>query len=121
WRSERVQRLFGERLELTNWPGQPSFDFGQRTLENAGQQFVLRMPLPRTSRVRLFYAFGVSNLGGVSLGRRGGTAVSLAAGADAVDNPVLDPATNRRTLVLRPNAGLFVDRGGSLLVSVVRT
>jgi hypothetical protein len=119
--SDRVRRAFSERLELTNWPGQPSFDFARRTLENAGQQYVLRVPLPRTRRARLFYAFGVSTLGGVSLGRRGGTSVSLAAGADAVDNPVVDPATGRRTVLLRPNAGVFVDRGGSLLVSLVRT
>jgi hypothetical protein len=121
FRSARVQRLFSDRLELTNWPGQPSFDFARRTIENAGQQYVLRVPLPRTRRARLFYAFGVSTLGGVSIGRRGGTSVSIAAGADAVDNPVIDPATGRRTVVLRPNAGVFVDRGGSLLVSLVRT
>jgi hypothetical protein len=119
--SDRVRRAFSETLELTNWPGQPSFDFARRTLENAGQQYVLRVPLPRTGRARLFYAFGVSTLGGVSIGRRGGTSVSLAAGADAVDNPVVDPATGRRTVLLRPNAGVFVDRGGSLLVSLVRT
>ena len=119
--SDRVQRLFSERLELTNWPGQASFDVARRTLENAGQQYVLRVPLPRTSRVRLFYAFGVSTLGGVSVGRRGGTGVSLGVGADVVDNPVVDPATGRRTAVLRPNAGVFVDRGGSLLASLVRT
>lgn len=34
--SARVQRFFSERLELTNWPGQPSFDVARRTLENAG-------------------------------------------------------------------------------------
>jgi hypothetical protein len=121
FRSERVRRFFSERLELTNWPGQPSWDPVRRTLENAGQQYTLRIPLPRTRRVRLLYAFGVSTLGGLSVGRPGGLAVSLAAGADAVDNPVLDPATMRRTVVLRPNAGLFVDRGGSLLFSAVRT
>lgn len=121
FRSERVRRFFAETVELTNWPGQPSFDPQRRTLENAGQQYALRVPVPGTRHVRLFYAFGVSTLGGLSFGRPGGAGVSIAGGADAVDNPVVDPATGRRTVVLRPNAGLFVDRGGSLLVSIVRT
>jgi hypothetical protein len=121
FRSLAVRRFFSEKVQLTNWPLQPSFDFGRRTLENAGQQFVLRAPLPGTKSVRAFYAFGVSGIGGLSFGRAGGTSLSVGFGAEAVDTPVVDTTTGARTAVLRPNAGLFLDRGGSLLVSVTRT
>ena len=118
FRSQHVQNFFSRTVELTNWPLQPTLAFPGTTLENAGQEFLLRWRLPRTDRYRGFFAFGISTLGGVSIGEKGGLAWSIAAGADAVDNPIIDQSSGRKTVVLKPNAGFFVDRDGSLLFSL---
>lgn len=114
-----LQRLFSERFTLTNWPLQPVVSVPDLTLENTGQQYVLRAPLPGTSQWRGLYMFGVSTLFGVSRQLRDGYAVSMGLGADAVRITVLDSLTDRRTVDLRPNAGLFFDREGSLLASLL--
>jgi hypothetical protein len=118
FRSARVQRLFSERLELTNWAGQATIGMPGLTLENAGQEFLLRTRLPRTDRYRAFFAFGYSTLGGISIGKKGGLALSLAAGVDAIDTPVVDSASGKKTVTLKPNSGVFVDRDGVLLFSL---
>ena len=118
FRSEHVQHFFSKTVELTNWPGQATIAFPQATLENAGQEFLLRWRLPRTDRYRGFFAFGISTLGGISIGQKGGLAFSLAAGADVVDTPIIDPTSGRKTVTLKPNSGLFIDRDGSLLFSL---
>ena len=114
-----LQRLLRERVTLTNWPLQPVLTAPDLTLENTGQQFVLRTPLPGSRQWRGLYMFGVSTLFGVSRQLREGYAVSLGVGADAVRITVLDSLTDRRTVDLRPNAGLFFDREGSLLASLL--
>ena len=121
FRADRVQRAFSENLQLTNWPGQISYVASTGTVENLGQQFVLRAPLPRTDRLRLFTAFGISNIVGVSYGARKGLALSVAGGAEVIDNPVVDATTGARTTYLAPSWGVFVDREGSLLASALST
>lgn len=119
FRSDRVQRLFSGPLQLTNWPLQPSWTLPGRTIENVGQQFVLRVPIPATRRWRGLYMFGVSTLVGVSRDIGDGRSISLALGADAVSTTVVDTSTDTRSVILKPNAGVFLDRHGSLLVSLV--
>jgi hypothetical protein len=106
-------------LELTSWAGQATVNSPEGTLENTTQEFILRTALPRTKMWRGFIGFGVSTVGGVSYGPRDGTAISLAAGADAVDNPIVDSLTGRRTVVPKPYGGIFIDRKGSLLFSAM--
>jgi hypothetical protein len=45
--------------------------------------------------------------------------LSAAGGFDPADNPIIDQATGRKSVSLEANAGLFVDRDGSLLVSII--
>ncbi len=119
WRSERVQHLFGDVLEMTNWSGQPSLGLREATIENVHQTTMLRAPLPFTSEWRALTTFGGSFLVGVSRRARADHWVSVAGGWDPAENPVVDEATGRKTVVLNPNAGAFWDRDGSLLASVV--
>lgn len=121
FRADRVQRAFSETLQLTNWPGQISYVASTGTVENLGQQFVLRAPLPRTDRLRLFTAFGISNIAGLSYGDRKGLNVSVAGGAEVIDLPIVDATTGARTSYLAPSWGVFVDREGSLLASALST
>ena len=118
WRIDAVQRVFSGPLQLTNWPGQPSIDIPSGTLQNVGQQFVLRAPLPFTRSWRLFYDVGMSSLLGLSRAVGDSNFISAAFGVDAVDNPVVDEATNTKGATLRPKGGLFFDRNGSLLASL---
>jgi len=119
FRSDRVQRAFSGRVQLTNWALQPSYTLPGETLENMGQQFVLRFKVPRATEWRGLYMFGVSTLFGVSRNLGRGRAFSVAFGADAVETAVVDEATDTRTVILKPNAGVFLDRDGSLLASLV--
>lgn len=119
WNSDRVQRLVGERVEVTEWSGQPSVTFPGGTLENAFQTTMVRIGIPRTRNWAAFTTMGGSYVGGVS--RRHGEELwySLGLGWDARTNPVIDPATGRKTVELIGNVALFVDRQGSLLASAV--
>jgi len=119
WNSDRVQQFVGERVEITEWAGQPSLTFPGETLENTFQTTMVRVRLPRTKNWRAFTTMGGSYVGGLS--RRSGDDLwySLGFGWDARSNPVVDPATGRRTVELIGNVALFVDRQGSLLASAV--
>jgi hypothetical protein len=119
WGSDRVQRFVGERVEFTEWSGQPAIAFPHETLENAFQTTLLRAPLPRTENWRAFTTMGGSYVGGLSRRRGDSTWVSLGFGWDARRNPVIDTATGRKTVELLGNVALFVDRNASLLGSVV--
>lgn len=120
FRSDRVQRWFsGERMQLTNWPLQASYALPGETLENVGQQYMLRFKLPSTTRWRGFYLFGVCTVLGVARDLGDARNLSFGLGVDAVDTPVVDAATDTRTVTLKPNAGIFFDRDGSLLASLL--
>jgi len=119
WRLPAVQRFFSGPLQFTNWPGQASFDVSSRTLENAGQQYVLRAPLPYLPQWKLFYDFGMSTLLGVSHVRPNGDGISVGLGGDVVDNPVVDSRTGAKSATLKFKGGFFYDRNGSLLFSVL--
>ncbi len=119
YRLDRVQRLASGPLKITNWLMQPSLTFPGKTIENVGQEFVVRFRIPKTTNWSALYMFGVSTQLGISRDVGGGNKLSLAAGADAVDTPVVDSARDARTVILKPKVGIFYDRNGSLLMSLV--
>ena len=118
WRNQRLQRAFSGTFQLSNWTGQPSWNPASRTIDNTGQYFVLRGPIPRTNAWRWFYLFGMSGAGGLS--RRVGTehAISLGIGLDAVENPVTDSTRMTKGATLKPKAAMYFDRNGSVLASL---
>ena len=118
WRNQYVQRAFSGHLKLTNWTGQPSYNPAARTLENTGQLFVLRGPIPRSTDWRWFYLFGMSGAGGLSRAIGGGQAISVGLGLDAVENPITDSTRMTKGATLKPKAAVYWDREGSLLASV---
>ncbi|MEI6739665.1 MAG: hypothetical protein WCK74_05065 [Gemmatimonadaceae bacterium] len=119
FRSDRVQRALSGRVRLTNWTGQPMIGLPTGTMENASQSFVFSIPLPRTERWRAFAMTGVTYLAGVTHvdEQARGISVGIGQGADVV--AVTDQATDTRTVRLGFRAGLFYDRRGSLLMSLV--
>ncbi len=122
FRSERVQKFFGETLELTNWQGQATLtvennQIGNTRLENTFQEFVLRVPLPKTDKVRGMIAWGPYSMAGLSIGSRDGMSFSLAGGGDIKSKT--DTLTGKQSHRVKPYGGIFIDRRGSLLGSIV--
>jgi hypothetical protein len=112
-----AKRQFGRALEFKTWQGQPAM-IGQ-SLENAYMMAMIRTQLPGTTNWRAINTFGNAFLFGPSRRVGADVWVSATAGFDPVDNPVIDAATNKKTATLKPNAGVFLDRQGSLLVSFI--
>jgi hypothetical protein len=119
WSSTRVQRFIGTRFEFTEWPGQPTLSNPGRTLENTYQTAMLRGRLPKTNQWRIFTTMGGSYLLGLSKRTGDSTWFSVGLGSDANSNAIVDSVTGRKTVLLLGNAGIFYDKGGSLLWSMV--
>jgi hypothetical protein len=119
WNQAWIRRAFSGRVEFTDWPGQPTITIPNKSIENAYMMAMLRVPLPRTENWRLMTTMGNAFLFGLS-GRVGREYwLSASGGFDPSDNPVINPATGAKTATLLPDAGLFFDRNGSLLVSFI--
>jgi hypothetical protein len=120
YRTKWMKKAFNnDYVELTSWAGQPTVNAPEGTLENTTQEFVLKTALPRTDMWRGFIGFGVSTVFGLSYGKRDGTSISFGAGADAVNSPIIDTLTDKRTVQLKPYGGIFIDRKNSLLFSIM--
>lgn len=118
WNQDWMQRAFSGRVEMTNWYGQPMFRPADHRLDNAFSLYMLRVPLPKTDNWKLMTTGGNVFLLGLSR-RVGGLWVSAAGGVVPSSNPVTDSITNQKSVGVQPNVGLFVDRNGSLLVSML--
>jgi hypothetical protein len=117
--SPKVRRFMSRRMRLRSWPLQPAIGPSRGTLENAGSYFSIQWRLPRLERWHLFYYFGMNNMLGAAYRWDNGLGLSAGGGLHASRLITLDEATNRKTAVLAGTAGVFVDRHGSLLASLV--
>jgi hypothetical protein len=123
WNQAWMKRPFGGRVEFTDWPGQSTLSLPSKRIENTYMMAMLRAPLPRTDTWKVMTTMGNAFLIGLSA-RVGGSEraplwFSASAGFDPSDNPVVNATNGARTVDLQPNAGFFLDRDGSLLVSVI--
>jgi hypothetical protein len=89
-----------------------------RTLENTGQYFVLRGPLPVVKTWDFFYVMGMSGSFGLSKTIGGGRALSLGMGFDGVPAIAATDSAPGVKSTLLPKATLYFDRNGSLMWSV---
>lgn len=115
--SDRVSRFFGRTLRMAEWPYQPSYDPRQRVIENNGQNFVLKYPLPGTQNWDFLYHFGTHGEMGLSRRLASGHAVSAALGLKAKRLVQLDENLNSVDLALA--GGIFLDHDNSLLASLL--
>lgn len=111
-----VARFFGETLQMRDWSTQPALDPVTGTIENQGQNFALKVPLPRTERWKLFYHFGNHGEAGVTYTKPNGSAFSVGAGLRA--RALVELGDGVETADLVPTYGFFYDRHGSLLFSI---
>lgn len=114
---EGVNEFFSGKLHLRDWSYQPAFDFARGTIENQGQNFSLKVPVPRTKRWSLFYYFGTHGEGGLTYTKANRSAFSVAGGFRAKE--LVDVTAQTKTVQLVPSVGFFYDREGSLLFSAM--
>lgn len=119
FRSDAVQRFFSGPLRLTNWAGQPMIVVPGGRLENASEEFKFTFALPRTSRLQGFVMTGLNVLGGVTYTAANGRALSVGLGKGSDVVQLTDSTSDVRTVKLGARAGVFYDREGSLLASLV--
>ncbi|MFH1851294.1 MAG: hypothetical protein ABIA75_03025 [Candidatus Neomarinimicrobiota bacterium] len=115
-----TRRFFSETTQLLDWSLQPMLAPATGFLENAGQQYALKYPLPGSARVKGFVFWGIQGMVGASLARPDGEALSLAAGV--IVNNLREKRLNRVAFMaphLDGAIGLFHDRNNSLLYSVI--
>lgn len=115
--SDKVARFFGETLHMADWSYQPCYDPWDRSLENMGQNFAMKLRLPRSERWHLFYNYGTHGEIGLSYWREDGHCISFGAGLMA--GKLIQLEHGVRTVDLVPTAGVFWDRNNSLLASLM--
>ena len=113
---EGVNGFFSRRLHMRYWPGQAALDPRLGTLEDGGQNYSIKLAIPRSDHWSLFYYFGNHGELGLSYTKANGSAFSFGAGLRA--KGLVDIGGNVLTADLVPSAGFFYDRDGSLLFSV---
>lgn len=113
---EGVNRFFSRRLHLRDWSTQPAIDPAIGAMENQGQNFSVKLAIPRTRRWSLFYYFGNHGELGLTYTKPNGSAFSAGAGLRAKE--LVDLGQGVQTADLVPSYGFFYDRNGSLMFSV---
>lgn len=114
--SDHVSHFFARTLNMADWSYQPSIDFQTGTIENQGQNFAMKVGLPRTERWSFFYHFGTHGEGGLSYRFRDRESISAGLGMKAKD--LIDVRNGIKTVDLAVSGGIFYDRGNSLLASL---
>jgi hypothetical protein len=119
--SDAVSEFFGRTLHMTAWPSQPAWNPEFNTLENNGQYYIMKYPLPFAPATRLFYHFGDNGLFGLSFLRANNESFSIAVGATQRQLRTVDVRNGSRTVTVELGwmAGIFYDRENSLLASVM--
>lgn len=111
-----VARFFSGTLRANIWSSQAALTVDGELVNN-GNNFVVKVPL-WTERVSLFARGGLAFTPGLTWHRDDGYDISIAAGGEGrIQN--IDPLTGEETPELALGAGVFLDRGGTLLASVL--
>ena len=117
--SNDVARFFHDTLQLRNWMGQPMFDVRKTRIYNASCNYVLR-PLIYRDMVRFFLFMGYHYLGGFGFKVNDTDFITFSAGVAVIgafdpNHDSLDSSVKK----FRPSGGIFYDRNGNLLASLI--
>ncbi|MDP6418771.1 MAG: hypothetical protein QF492_01015 [Candidatus Krumholzibacteria bacterium] len=115
--SDRVASFFGETLNMRDWSYQPSLNFRQGSLQNNGQNFSMKWKPSFWEKTSFFYYFGHHGEGGLSWELPNGDYFSCGAGFRA--DEILELLNGTYGLTMAFSAGVFYDRNGSLLASLM--
>jgi hypothetical protein len=118
-----VKRFFSEDVQLLEWSLQPLVVPRNWYLQNVGQQFVLRYPLPWAERYAPFIYWGVNSVVGLSYRYDDRQRISIGVGQSVNGMQRQERGTEFWRMVpkLDGAVGVFWDDGGSLLMGAVIT
>lgn len=118
---DSVARFFGNTLHMRDWSFQPAYDPTLHTIENVGQNFMIKVKLPFLNRWSYFNHWGVHGMFGLSYRTESGKSYSFAGGLVAKDLVEVQNSSGARELTtsLVWTAGLFYDLDNSLLTSLI--
>lgn len=119
--SDRVAGFFADTIEMRDWSSMPAYDPVLRTIENVGQNFMVRYDMQFWQPWSLFYHFGLHGILGLSYELAEGRSVSIGGGIRAKDLYIVDKDRNSRrlTTTMMWTGGVFYDLHGSLLSSLI--
>jgi hypothetical protein len=114
---EPMRVFFSKYLIVDDWSLQPALIFPTGELQNQGNYYGIKLPIPFYDRLRLFGYIGYSTLGGLSFKLDREYSISAAAGGKVsfFENTSIDSVFN--IVFTRPAGAIFLDRNESLLVS----
>lgn len=114
-----VARFFAETLQAADWSPQVGLT-PEAVVLNHGQMIAYKVPLGVVDRARLLILIGQGSSVGVSVALDDEYGVGATLGFSAKERFV-DPVTGAESITPRQGGGLYVDRNGSLLASLVVT
>jgi len=113
-----IARFFADKVHATVWTNQVSLTVpGPIELDNAGQNLIIKPPMPFVDRMSFFFRNSIGSHLGVAYHLDDEYDLSLGVGADA-SRQVNDTATGSETVDILRSASLWLDRNGSLLASL---
>ncbi len=115
--SDGVRRFFATELRLSDWSAMPMF-MSDGTLQDTGQFWAVKAPLPGWKDTRLFVRFGLAGIVGLSHAFAGGSAWSAGVGRTGVHH-FIQPRTGIEDIDMDWTAGVFYDRDDALLMSLL--
>ncbi|MDH3424796.1 MAG: hypothetical protein OEN00_17490 [Gemmatimonadota bacterium] len=112
-----VARFVSGPLRGNIWGSQAALTFDGELVNN-GNNFVLKVPFSPIPRTSIFVRGGLAFTPGLTFHRSDGLDVSVAVGGEGrIQN--IDPVTGEETPEIAVGGGVFVDRDGTLLWSVM--
>jgi len=117
--SDSVARFFGETLNLRDWSYMVSYDLSTHSLYNVGVSYSMKWRPSFWDRTSFFYSFGTYGQGGLSWKLDSGNSVSVSFGFRA--DELYELALGAKGATFKGAAGIFLDREGSLLGSLMVT
>jgi len=120
--SDDIARFFSSSVCIFDWSSMPCIDPVSGLIDNASQNWAVTIPLPLVDRTRLFVFLGMSEVAGLSYNAIGDYTVSGGGGFSVGDIVEADSNTNAgriMTIHYSWTAGIFIDKGNSLLFSLL--
>jgi hypothetical protein len=120
--SDRIARFFSATVQISDWSSMPFIDPVHGKIDNVSQNWAIKSPLPLVERTRLFVYLGMNEEAGLSFKVNTEYAVSGGGGVSTIDIVESDSReeTGRvMTIMYSWNCGLFIDKGNSLLFSLL--
>jgi hypothetical protein len=120
--SDRIARFFSATVQVCDWSGMPFIDPIHGKIDNASQNWAVKIPLPRIERTRLFIYLGMSEVAGLSYIIKNDIAISGGGGfsvGDIVEAESVGDKGRIMTIHYSWTAAVFVDKSHSLLFSLL--